>query len=246
MSLERLRNADPYQGDNFVFIICRMNTSDWTAHANETSVVSGNPQWTEEKWIEFHRGYNPNYCPERQARFEELFRKAADHPSGTRVNTRQDVDFRTCTRCYKKFPIAELVRSNSTSCHACYVVYQMVHRAKQKDAAKGFACDMTEDIIKRKVLDQNGLCGISRHELTVAKLSHFQMSLERRNELLGHTDANTYLICLEFQTGDKSRNAGVDPDDVVERTQWTPEIFMDIFWPDGVLEDPTTWKYRRV
>eukprot|EP00438_Fugacium_kawagutii_P031700 Skav232929 [mRNA] locus=scaffold1477:1062154:1062993:- [translate_table: standard] len=59
--------------------------------------------------------------------------------------------------------------------------------------------------------------------------SHWRMSLERKNNSKGYSRENCVLIAAEFNTGDWSRNKGVDQATVHGTAQWSPQKVQAVF-----------------
>ena len=247
ISLERKVNSETYTRDNVVLIILRMNSTDQTTNSAPEK-IKGSAQWNQRKFIEFHRGYQSSFSVERQAKLEQLLHKNLVSPLQPDEMDDSATCDRLCSCCLKLMPATDeyFHRSGSTAgsftiCHTCHIIKALLYQCKGHSVVLKQVCELTEDKIRALILKQNGLCHISNHELTLASLSDFQISVERLNNHVGYIDSNVVLVCLEFQTGDCSKTPGVNPAKIEESQQWTSGIFNAIFWPCGVDKDPSKW-----
>jgi len=80
---------------------------------------------------------------------------------------------------------------------------------------------LTVDDILQKIIDQKGRCAYSSIPLAYERNADYRASIERINSKLGHTDENTVLICLDFNSTDMSSIS----DNATGSSQWSKEKF---------------------
>jgi len=80
---------------------------------------------------------------------------------------------------------------------------------------------LTVDIILQKIIDQKGRCAYSSIPLAYKRGSKYRVSIERINNKLGYTKENTVLICLEFNSTDRSSIS----DNSTGSSQWSKAKF---------------------
>lgn len=245
LSPERVDSGITYTVENTVLIAIRFNTPDLSCR-KDAPVDCGSSQWNKTKWIEFHRGYNKNHCKDRHQKLRVMFDKKQGYVRTGKVINRKIISSKICPVCGWEKHLAEFSFEKKRGamrpryCLNCDFINLLLKACKLTN--REMSCDLTDDSIRAMIFQQNGLCAVSRHEMSFRKWSDFKCSIERIDNNGGHTLDNCYLICSEFQTGDTSRHCGVDPEEVVETAQWTSEIYQKIFWPCGIPEDPLTWK----
>jgi hypothetical protein len=260
MSLERLDNDQTYLTSNMTLILHRMNTGDSTKQIRifYPDICTGNSQWNETKWVEFHTGHKQHESPEYLAYLTEtLDLVKIPKKKGGRINKALTVDTNpthlTCTHCDELKPISHFktrdgAKANQTSkkyrhkCELCrlmranaspaFFFHKLVKQAQNRATyRKKIPFNLTFENVKQKILEQHGLCAISGHRLEFKRYCNYQCSIERIDNSRGYTIDNIQLICLEFQSTDTC--------------QWTRDIYMDLFWPCGGSENATEWKYQR-
>jgi len=96
---------------------------------------------------------------------------------------------------------------------------QIKNNKKRSDENSIF--ELTLDILLKKVLDQKGRCYYSGIPLTFTFNSEWRCSLERLDNKKGYTDKNTVLICVEFNSTDRSSITNTD----TGSGQWSQEKF---------------------
>lgn len=117
----------------------------------------------------------------------------------------------------------------------------MYLKIKERCREKRIEGTITHEDLEAMVLEQNGLCAISRIPMNFRHLTDWQCSIERKDNNLGYTYINCVLICLEFQSSDYSRRRNVNQDEVDFTAQWTPELYNEVFWPNGGQENAKNW-----
>jgi len=80
---------------------------------------------------------------------------------------------------------------------------------------------LTIDDILQKIIDQKGRCAYSSIPLTYTHKVNYRVSIERINNRLGYTNENTVIICLEFNSTDRSSIS----DDATGSGQWSKAKF---------------------
>jgi hypothetical protein len=128
-----------------------------------------------------------------------------------------------CNTCSKYFPNKEYKSSNGNICIICRSsenddnlakifkrkIHNCISICKNR---KGHRGNMNLDIeyLQQLYQEQNGLCYVSKIEMSLKVHSNFQISIERIDETNGYVKGNIKFICLEFQNGFQ---------------QWTPNKF---------------------
>lgn len=74
----------------------------------------------------------------------------------------------------------------------------------KKKVRENLTFELTLDILLQKILDQKGRCYYSGIELSYKPDTPWMLSLERLDSKKGYTVTNTVLVCVEFNTIDKS------------------------------------------
>ena len=80
---------------------------------------------------------------------------------------------------------------------------------------------LTVDDILQKIIDQKGRCAYSSIPLTYKRKGAYRVSIERINNRLGYTKENIVLICLEFNSIDRSSIS----DNATGSSQWSKTKF---------------------
>lgn len=246
ISLERLDNHTGYILGNVRLCAVEFNTTDQTKFSNPL-LVTGSSQWTQEKFSQAHWMYDPTYSTERHSWIltnlqqpSKIFKfKHYEEQSGIWI----------CAKCGNSKPLVDF-RQNCSICRICSwweentlvkFLKKIIQQMRKSSQMKNYEFNFTYENLKDLVISQNGLCAISRIPLTFRRLSNWQCSPERLNTRKGYIVGNVALICLEFNTSDHSHNSMVNPANVKATAQWTPELYMQVFWPNGVLPNPKDW-----
>jgi hypothetical protein len=104
-------------------------------------------------------------------------------------------------------------------------LYRCIHNARSKRRLDKATCTLTLDILIDIVIEQRGLCAISKVPLVfLLDASNWRASLERINPSLPYTRDNVCFIAWEFQSMcNRGRGAGAG-----ESSQWTREKFLEL------------------
>lgn len=135
--------------------------------------------------------------------------------------------FHQCNKCFEVKPLEQFNINKSIGCKSCVKVLDHQRKATPREAlllllkharanTKARAKKVTKkarqnvvDLTLEQLIDlykqQKGLCAYSGLPLVFGNSVHtnWQISLERKNTLLGYTIDNVCFICYELNTGDK-------------------------------------------
>eukprot|EP00930_Biecheleria_cincta_P027635 TRINITY_DN19380_c0_g1_i1.p1 TRINITY_DN19380_c0_g1~~TRINITY_DN19380_c0_g1_i1.p1 ORF type:complete len:301 (+),score=26.01 TRINITY_DN19380_c0_g1_i1:55-903(+) len=84
-------------------------------------------------------------------------------------------------------------------------VSRLVLSAKRRSRHKGLDFSLTHEDLLRMLWNQEGRCGYSGVGMEILMPnSHWRMSLERHDNILGYTPQNCILVAAEFNTSDRT------------------------------------------
>ena len=101
---------------------------------------------------------------------------------------------------------------------------QLRTSARSRAKLKPWNATLTFEDLLEIVKRQNGRCAYSGVPMEMClPNSHWRISLERLNNSKGYSCENCVIVACEFNTGDGSRNRGVDAQTVKGSAQWSQE-----------------------
>jgi hypothetical protein len=250
LSPERIRNDETYTMENTTLIICQLNTTDQTK-GRFAEHATGSAQWTSQKWIDAHHLRCNSFSDTRDQELRQrLFpiKIKRDYFPKPLFNSACG-QFRECKGCHATKPLAEFVEGQG-KCKICKLQSRKINRflstlmrnmRTRSSQRHGEQCNLVIEDLRQLILRQNGLCAISKIPMSFQHMSNWQCSVDRKNNLKGYMLDNIQLVCLEFQSADHSRALGVNLANVVYTAQWTVDLYMEVFWPNGGSETPEIW-----
>lgn len=256
MSLERFNNHVGYIPGNVCLIAKQFQTCDYTKYS-DPELVTGSGQWSRLKFVLAHHLYCPNFEQARQQRI-------LDNLSGPIVRqykyNHEEVSegVWSCQSCGNSKPVDQFGRQSSSrfghmlNCKTCqwhhhndnihFFLFRKLQNMIAHSKRKNLPCTMNLDDLKQLLINQNGLCAISKIPMSLRSLSDWQCSPERLDNKKGYVNGNVILICLEFNSSDNSKGPGVNPANVEYIAQWTPQLYKNVFWPNGIPDNPQDWQ----
>ncbi|CAE8735381.1 unnamed protein product [Polarella glacialis] len=97
-------------------------------------------------------------------------------------------------------------------------------RQRSKLHVRNRSCTLTHNDILVMLWTQEARCAYSGIAMEILiPNSHWRMSLERKNNLMGYSRENCVLIASEFNSSDYSRHPGIRSSDVLGTAQWSAD-----------------------
>ncbi|CAE8607378.1 unnamed protein product [Polarella glacialis] len=241
-SLERRENAHGYCRENCVLVAGEFNSSDYSRCPGVIKAeITGTAQWSAEKVQSvFHlRQQNTDllqlFGDIKQARSKPKF-------SAIRLTKLPNSEGELpCSKCrvykpisdFNKQSVATVAMGVSSYCRECAAGHQRMHRstlrghvqsllakARSRSRSRDQAFGVSFDDLLDMLWQQQGRCYYSGIPLQYKQLhTHWRMSLERIDNLVGYTLDNCVLIAIEFNTSDWSRMSATA--DVFGTAQWS-------------------------